>query len=91
MITKFLDDVVHGRDVPGLTDTSLFCQLMQRRPRREKLSVVFIRDNPSHECNSILVSFMKKLNSLAGEVFPKTVADLARIDLDFLVRAQKNI
>ncbi len=88
-MTKFLDDIFHGRDVvSGSTDLSLFCQSVQKNP--SELAVVkFIHENPAHECNSILVSYFQKLSETAGELFPKSAAKLTKVDLEFLVQDDK--
>ena len=47
-------------------------------------AVKFLCNNPSNECNSLLVDFCDSLTKRAGEIFPKRASKLTSSELTFL-------
>ncbi|KAL9184799.1 hypothetical protein ACHAXT_002576 [Thalassiosira profunda] len=80
-VTQTLDDIYEKRGVKGSADATLFHRDLQEG---DAPTLQFIRDHPAHGCNALLVEYMRKLNRLAGELFPKGAAELAKVELQFL-------
>ena len=70
-VRSILDDIAEGREVSGSNDATVLHQSIHNHVPGHLSAVKFIRDNTSHECNSLLADFCDSLTKLAGEIFPK--------------------
>ena len=70
-----------GRRITKAAIEALFDHFTKMKWPRNK-----IPDNPSNECNSLLVDFCNYLTKLAGEIFPKRASELTSSELTFLTR-----
>ena len=80
--------MAEGREVSGSNDATAFHQSIHNHIPGHLSAVKFIRDNPSNECNSLLVDFCDSLTKLAGEIFPKRASELTSSELTFLTRVE---
>ena len=90
-ITKFIGDLLSGGEVvPGSSDLSHFCGMAGTRSPSFKAALAFLRDNPEHGCNKILVMYFKRLSAMAAEIFPKTAAKILDVELSVGVGVERH-
>ena len=85
-VRSILDGIAEGREVSRSNDATVLHQSIHNHVPGHLSAVKFIRDNPSHECNSLLADFCDSLTSLAGDIFPKRASELTSSELTFLIK-----
>ena len=85
-VTCVLGDIVARRDVDGSIDATNYLHSIHDQNSAQLFAVKFVHKNSLHACNSLLVSYFKKLTSLAGELFPQSASRVGGQELEFLAR-----
>ena len=77
--------MAEGREVSGSNDATVLHHSIQKHVPGHS-AVKFIRNNPSNECNSLLIDFCDPLTKLAGDIFPKKASELTSGELLFMIK-----
>ena len=68
----------------GSPDATNFLLSVHDRDPAQLAIVKFVHGCPNHVCHQLLVSYFKKLTSLAAEEFPQSASQVGKRELDFL-------